>query len=193
MTEADRTVNGTLARLVRESAPLLTRFLDGFHEENRATQKPNLPNHPIWTLGHCAFTMARLAQMLGGPEPSPRDFELGDWSAGAGGSVTRFFVEDIAKDSTPSSEAAHYPSLARGRAVIEAATETLALTIERMDPTQLAGTVDWGGTAHPIQSIIGRVAIHNGIHAGQLADLRRALGFARILPVTRRPEPPPTA
>jgi hypothetical protein len=177
------------ARLLRESAPLLLRFLEGFNEGNRAVQAPSLPNHPIWILGHCAFTMARLAEVLGGPHPPASDFATGPRS-GVPGPVDRFFIEDVAKDSTPSPDASRYPSLARGRAIFGSAVEAIATTVERMPPSKLDGTLDWGGTQHAVVSIINRVAIHNGIHAGQLTDLRRALGFALILPITP-PSPQP--
>ena len=177
------TVSG-FARMIRESSPLLLRFLAGFDESNRARQAPNLPNHSIWILGHCAFTMARLAELIGGPAPREADFEPGEWTrAMADRAVTRFLIEEIAKDSVPSGDASRYPSLARGVEIFEHAAADLAAAIDSATAERLAETVPWVGTQQPLASLVIRIAVHNGMHAGQLTDLRRALGFQRVLPM----------
>ncbi|MSR29167.1 MAG: DinB family protein [Phycisphaerales bacterium] len=180
-TPTDRSI---YARMIVESAPLLLRFLAGFDDGTRAAQVASLPNHPIWTLGHCAFTMARFAQLIGAPAPRASDFQPGCWSASSNLIEPQwFFIEEIAKDSTPSPHANHYPTLARGRESFQNATADLAATLSQTTTERLAGTIDWGGNQQEIASLVIRIAVHNGMHAGQLADLRRALGFARILPI----------
>ena len=177
------TVSG-FARMIRESSPLLLRFLAGFDESNRARQAPSLPNHAIWILGHCAFTMARLAELIGGPAPREADFEAGEWTEARGGrAMTRFLIEEIAKDSVPSGDASRYPSLARGVEIFEHAAADLAATVDSATAERLSETVPWIGTPQPLASLVIRIAVHNGMHAGQLTDLRRALGLARVLPM----------
>ncbi len=194
MTATATTSPAAYARMIEESAPLLLRFLAGFDEGNRAVQTPSLPNHPIWTLGHCAFTMVRFAELAGSPPPASSDFELGHWDASrVQGTTDCFFIEDIAKDSTPSPDSNRYPSLARGVEVFEFAARTLATTLASATPAKLSELVPWGGSQQPISSLAIRVAVHNGIHAGQLTDLRRALGFPRILPANSPKQQPTPA
>ncbi len=181
----------TLALAVRSSAPLLLRFLAGFDETNRTAQASGCPNHPVWILGHCAFTLARLADLIGGTTSAVSDdFDDAQDSVGAGGDAVgdaaRFRVSDVAKDSTPSRDPARYPSLARSCAIFNNAIETLARTIECTNSPRLLESIDWNESAIRIDVLILRICFHNGMHAGQLTDLRRGLGFAPVLPVATK-------
>ncbi len=169
----------TLALAIRESAPLLLRFLEGFEESNRTVQTPGCPNHAAWTLGHCAYTMARTIQLIGGPPPCGRDFSPTPTSSS-------FRIDDIVKDSTPRDDPTGYPSLERSRAIFCDATEALAHVIESRSAESLTESVSWGDRPIRIDALIVRLCFHNGMHAGQLTDLRRSLGFARVLPLSRR-------
>ncbi len=166
-----------LAMMIRESAPLLLRFLRGFDETNRTIQLDGLPNHPTWILGHCAFSMARLTQFIGGAVPSEDDF-----SVTLEPKPTRYFIESIAKNSKPVDDPDRYPTLARGREIFENAIEKLACTLERTHAERLSSTIDWNGEQRRIDAMAMRICFHNGMHAGQLTDLRRALKFDRVLP-----------
>lgn len=175
----------TLARMIRQSVPLLTRFLRGFDEGNRTSQRPGLPNHPAWILGHCAFTMAKLASLAGGPTPPERDFAPGNFPSSdrlPGTTPDRCFIEDIAKDSHPIDDSRRYPSLARATEIFERAASDLANFIESLPPAQLERLIDWNGSPQRIDDMAMRLSFHNGMHAGQLTDLRRALKFDRVLP-----------
>ncbi len=168
----------TLACGIRESAPLLLRFLAGFDENNRTAQGGTCPNHPVWILGHCAFTMARFGQIIGGPAPREDDFSTTD----CGAESTRYEIDSIAKDSQPVDDPARYPTLARGREIFTNAVEQLACTLEALPANRLTASIDWNGTQQRIDQMAIRLCFHNGMHAGQLTDLRRALKFKRVLP-----------
>lgn len=176
----------TLANAIRASAPLLLRFLAGFDESNRTAQTAGCPNHPVWILGHCAFTLARLAHLIGGPAAAASDFDEAHDSGSTPRNPTRFQVSDVEKDSTPSSDAARYPTLARSSAIFSDAVEALARTIESQSSARLVESIDWNENAIRIDTLIVRVCFHNGMHAGQLTDLRRELGFARVLPAAKK-------
>lgn len=175
----------TLAQMIRASAPLLDRFVRGFDEASHTAATAGLPNHPIWILGHCAFTMARFGQLIGGDAPDAADFSgdphepLRDDQI-----VNRYCTADIKKDSTPCSDASRYPSLARGREIFAQAAENLARTLEALPATRLAQTIPWNDGPQRIDALAMRLCFHNGMHAGQLTDLRRVLGFERILPIS---------
>lgn len=176
------TRQATLARGVRYSSELTTRYLAGFDEASGAAQREHMPNHPVWCLGHCAFTMSRVAEILGG-EPVPEsDFAQGGTPTG-GGDGRRFAIESIAFGSQPNADQTQYPSLDRATAIFEDACERLAQTIERADGAALDGEIPWGTDRTPVrlEDLIFRLIFHNGTHAGQLTDLRRALRLDRVL------------
>ncbi|MEE2718454.1 MAG: DinB family protein [Planctomycetota bacterium] len=167
-----------LARAIDATEGLLLRFVADIDDDERATQLPGLPNHVIWTLGHCAMTMNRLASMLDG-EPLPEsDFVAGD---GTAGDAERFDTESVRFDSTPVPDADCYPGMERGRAVYAAACRRLAGVVRSMGEDELDGTLDWHGTPVPIADLVLRVGFHNGAHAGQILDLRRGLGKPRVI------------
>lgn len=172
----------TLARGIRYSSELTTRYLAGFDEHSRTAQTDGLPNHPVWCLGHCAFTMSRVAQTLGGDAVPESDFTEGGTPTG-GGDAQRFAIESISFNSEPNADESQYPSLARATEIFESACERLAKAIESASDEAFDADIPWGpdGATVTMIDLIFRLIFHNGTHAGQLTDLRRALEFDRVL------------
>ncbi|MBM44593.1 MAG: hypothetical protein CMJ36_06250 [Phycisphaerae bacterium] len=166
----------SLALAIESTEGLLLRFLEDVPDDVRVTQAAGLPNHFIWTLGHCAMTMHKLASKIDGVS-LPAD----DFSDGAGRDPERFDAQAVCKGSTPETDAGHYPSMERGRAIYSNACRRLASTVRGIDPGELNSTRDWNGTSIPVIDLVLRVCFHNGVHAGQVLDLRRALGMPRII------------
>jgi uncharacterized damage-inducible protein DinB len=176
--ERRMTAQEMLAEVVLASKDLLTRFLSGFSEENRTRQAENLPNHIIWTLGHLALTLHRVAERIDS-EPLPeRDFVTGDGSAAT---TSQFDTESICFGSQPMADDARYPTLARGIEVYEAACDRLADAVRAAEPAVLDRVIPWHGGEMTLRALVSRVAFHNGAHAGQITDLRRALGLERVI------------
>ncbi len=110
--------------------PLFTRFLSGFDEASRTLQAPQVPNHAIWTLGHLAVTMHRVAAYFDhGPMPET-DFTTGD---GGAGDTQRFDTESVCIGSQPSADASIYPTLERGRIIFEQACERFINILRLVD------------------------------------------------------------
>lgn len=172
----------TLVRLIETSVPLFERFLQDFDENTRADQSDECPNHVIWTLGHVSLTMHRMADRVGGVDeqgPLPeRDFYKGD---GSGGDGSRFDTESICFGSTPVLDASRYPSLERGRQVFRSACERLRDAVAAADEAALRRQSPWGSGHSPVGDLVMRVVLHNATHAGQITDLRRALGMPRVI------------
>ena len=166
-----------LAAIVRASPPLLLRFIDGFDDETRAAQAPGLVNHPAWILGHAALTMHRCAEKIDGHPLPESDFLTGD---GTQGDAERFDTESVCFGSTPVGDATRYPTLDRAVAIFEASAERLATTLERANHTQLEVVHTWATHSATVPELVARMVNHNGTHAGQLIDLRRALGMPGI-------------
>ncbi len=169
-----------LAHAVRVSCPLFTRFLAGFDASNGTRQAPGLPNHCVWTLGHCAMTLLRAADRVAGhdePRPLPPD----EFVAALPRSAGAFYTESVAFGSKPVDDPSLYPTVERAREIFEHACERLASAVERATEAQLDRPTAWGTTSFPVADLITRMIVHNGTHAGQLTDLRRALGLARVV------------
>jgi hypothetical protein len=162
-----------LADAVLASKPLASRYFAGFTDENHTTQAPGLPNHLAWTLGHLALTMHRVAEMFdGGPFPA-RDLAVAP-TPGA------FLNEDVAFGSAPTSDPKRYPSLARCVQIFDAACDRLAAAVRAASDAKLDETRPWGKGQSTLREIAARMVFHNGMHTGQIADLRRALHFKSI-------------
>lgn len=173
----------TLADVVRSTVGYLTRYLAGFDDSNATTQGMHLPNHIVWSLGHCAYTMQRVAARFDGIDPPETDFIDGD---GTGGDAQRYDIRSIAFGSQPVDDPSMYPGLQRGRAIYEQACERLAACCENTTDEQLDEPQDWHGGPIPLQQLVLRVCFHNGTHAGQITDLRRALSLPNVIVPNRR-------
>ena len=180
--EEAMTAQEVLADAIVSSRGLLERFLPGFDESNRTKQAPNLPNHVIWSLGHLAVTMLRCNDRVKGHD-SPRPLPEADWVTGTGksGDIMRFDTESVGFKSVPVEEPSVYPSLVRGREIFAGAIETLASTVRNASDSALNRQTKWGTQPIRVADMVSRMVFHNGTHTGQIVDLRRALGFKRVL------------
>lgn len=160
-----------IAEAVLASKAGMARYLAGFTDETRTRQAPNLPNHVAWSLGHCALTMHRVAEKLDGRAMPDADFGTGPG---------RFETEAVAFGSVPTGDAARYPSLARCTAIYDGACDRLAAAVRASADAKLLEKTPWGPMELPLWLLALRMGFHNGMHTGQIADLRRALGFKSI-------------
>lgn len=175
---AQQTRQQVLAHVIRQTVPLTTRFLVGFDDSSSTRQAPGLPNHASWSLGHLALTLHRAAEKIDGTPAPLEDFVVGTLAAG---DHMRFATESVAFGSTPMEDAARYPSVDRARGIFERAAERLAGVVEWASDADLERQIAWGAGTLSFADLVVRVAFHNGIHAGQITDLRRGLGMGRIL------------
>ncbi len=153
-----------LADAVESTGDLLIRFLEGFNDTNAAAQAPNLPNHAAWTLGHLALTMHRAAERIAG-ETFPLQWD----------------PEPYAFGSTPTADRDDYPPLAE---MVQRYRRSLKLAAGAARKTGEAGLkkeVAWGRTTTTTRDLLLRMVWHNGVHCGQLIDLRRALGLGTVI------------
>jgi hypothetical protein len=167
-----------LASSVESTGPLLLRYADGFDTVTAIRQLHGLPNHLLWILGHCGFTMQRVGGFLDGGEVPRADYraqpepEVGNNS---------FVISVIQRDSIPLECAEQYPSLPRGLEIFASAITRLATAVREVSPEQLASPVEWHEGPIELSQLIHRVCFHNACHAGQIVDLRRGLGLPRII------------
>lgn len=163
------------AEQVQLSRDLLKRYLVGFDDGNRTAQGSSLPNHAAWNLGHLALTMCRVAERLNGT-PIPEDAFV----TGPRGDARRFGTESVSFGSHPTPDPECYPLWDRCVAIFDECTERLSAAIRATPDATLDKPTPWGGRDVPIWTLLPRMVFHNGTHCGQIADLRRALGFKSI-------------
>jgi DinB family protein len=153
-----------LADAISATEPLLTRYLEGFSDRNAVTQAPNLPNHVAWSLGHLALTMHRAAEKISG-----RTVELG------------YAPEPFAFGSKPTAAARDYPPLQELVQRFHKSVALLADTLRTTGDEGLQRSVTWGMMTTNVRDLAMRMVFHNGTHAGQIVDLRRALGMPQLI------------
>jgi DinB superfamily len=171
-----------IAQAVLATKPLAARYLAGFDDSNHTRQAPSLPNHVAWNLGHLAITMHRAADRIAGREADlTADLILGGRADG-GGDMLRFATESVSFGSRPVDDSSQYPRLARCIEIFNNAADRVARAIRELPDDQLQTPVPWGGAGMTIPKhlMASRMVFHNGDHVGQIADLRRALGFKSI-------------
>ena len=165
-----------LAASIESTEPLLLRYAEGFDDVTAIRQLNGLPNHLLWILGHCGFTMQRVGAFLDGGEVPPADYRYQPEEGDA-----YFLIDVIRRDSVPRECAEEYPSLSRGREIFSSAISRLANAVRNTAPEQFASPVDWHEGPIELSQLIHRVCFHNACHAGQIVDLRRGLGLPRII------------
>lgn len=166
-----------LAESLRISYSAVMRYAKGFDDNNRVAQAANLPNHFAWTMGHLALTLHRNAERIDGQPLPPEDFLTAD---GRGGNSEKFDTESVSFGSHPQSDAALYPSHTRCTAIFSSAIVRCAEAFNKATDQQLDASTKFGALEMPMWQVAIRMIGHNGAHAGQLADLRRALGMGSI-------------
>lgn len=162
-------VQTLLSEAVIACKNLSGRYFAGFDATNHVRQAVNLPNHFAWNLGHCALTMHRVGAMFDGGGIPSDDF-------GPGG----FDPESVAFGSTPAGDGAKYPPPQRCIEVFNRACERLGAAVAGATDEKLDERVKWGPVETTLAALTVRMVFHNGMHTGQIADLRRALGFKSI-------------
>lgn len=170
-----------LAEITLLNKQLLGRYLVGFNDVTAVRQTPDLPNHVAWTLGHLALTMHRVAASIEGtgvglPE---KDFVNG---GGFAGSKDKGYIDAdaVGFGSKPEDRHDKYPTLARTTEIFNTACDRLAAAVRTCDDAKLDSVVPFGSMQMPVWALVSRMTFHNGFHTGQIADLRRALGFRSI-------------
>ena len=82
--------------------------------------------------------------------------------------------------SAPTADAGAYPTLARSIEIYNAGCDRLASAVRGASDAKLSELTPWGNTQITLGLLAARMIFHNGMHTGQIADLRRAMGFKSV-------------
>ena len=148
---------------------MLARFVADIPDDKMCVQFPNLPNHAAWTLGHLTQSRINISNMIGKPAELPAP----DWSARFG------------RGSAPVSDPAAYPAKGEMLVILQKTHDHLIGALATIDPALLNVPHDrafflplFPTKAHLVATVL---TTHDGIHIGQLADFRRALGLPTVI------------
>ncbi len=144
------------------------RFIADIPDDKLCAQFPGLPNHAAWQIGHLTAVRGAVSNMLGKPAPLPED-----WSARYG------------RNSTPNPDPAVNPPRELLLSLLEKTQSHLTTVLRETDPASLDAPHDrpqmlplFPTKKHLFFHIL---TTHDGLHLGQLSDLRRTMGLPRIL------------
>ncbi|MCA9230389.1 MAG: DinB family protein [Planctomycetales bacterium] len=139
-------------------------LMDDIQDSPLTLPTPNGGNHPLWIVGHLAYSEANILNVyiLG------KDNPLAEWK------------DILGIGSQPANDPSVYPHFSELRATLEQVrSDTLAyldtITDADLDKPSHApeDRKDYFGT---IGQCLAVMSIHMGFHGGQIADARRAAG-----------------
>lgn len=172
--------NEALADMVALSRDMVKRYLKGFDDSNHTRQAPGLPNHAAWSLGHVSLTMHRVRERLDARPLPAEDFS--STPIVRGNQPPRvFFTEDVAFASVPADDALRYPAWGRCVEIFETAVAQLAHSVRGAPDGSLDQMMSWVTGAVPVWQLVVRMVHHNGMHCGQIVDLRRVIGLPLVI------------
>ena len=138
------------------------KLLDSIPAKNLTTPAVPGGNHALWIAGHIAWTDDYFVVSLGGAPGLPEAW-AGHFGMG----------------SAPRDDPASYPPLAEVKRVLAERRGAFVAILKGMDDAKLASpsppALAFTGPRHSM--IPGSAAWHEGMHAGQLTVVRRALGL----------------
>lgn len=165
----------SLADVLAGAVPLTLRYVAGFDDVTALQQFSGRPNHVIWTLGHCGWTAARVASHLSSKPVSAA------WYSQEPGCNAAFQIASICRGSTPSVLPGTYPTLERALEIFRTAHGLLASVVLSLDDERFCVETEWHDGPIRLDALLSRVAFHTACHAGQIIDLRRAIGLPLVL------------
>jgi hypothetical protein len=147
---------------------LIDKMLASFPADKMFFQPSPTSNHAVWTMGHLAMTYMWLVTMFD-PSKAPALPDSYNGLFGMG--------------STPSSEPSNYPPHAQVRQHYDACFAAFLRCVEDLKESDLYAPCasESGGFCSCKIDAAMKGAWHDGWHAGQLSDLRRALKLPSIM------------
>lgn len=166
-TASNPTLSAGLATL-GFSRGVFTRMFESIPEEKLGQRGAGgAGNHALWILGHIATTDAQFLEALAGHDrPVPKAWD------------DLFGYKSEIKDDLSA-----YPSLDEVRAAFDGARAAITAWFESMDDQELAKPLPegWDQFAPTQAALMSSLAVHEGMHAGQITCLRRELGLPLLM------------
>lgn len=144
-----------------------TKLIEGIPADQSMLQPVPDANHLRWIAGHLAWTDDAFLTMVTGAESGIP----ADWGAKFG------------YGSTVSSDPADYPELDALREACDERRGALIAWLESLSDEELMQPLpeNLASFAPSIAALMGTMAAHEGMHAGQLTIIRKCLKLERVL------------
>jgi uncharacterized damage-inducible protein DinB len=160
------TANDAIASVLTASLSRFRSFVDDLKPTEFEAQPIPCVNSINWMLGHLALTDRRIIGLLGGDlPPLPDDF------------AARFQTT-----KQPAGEQKGLGDPKELLATFDAHRRALIAAVKAAPSERLAAALP---TPHPLFNTVGEaaafMAVHLGLHAGQVTVIRRALGYPPLL------------
>jgi len=156
--------------MIRFARDYTRRFLDNLPPEDWFRQPPGGVTHIAWQVGHLAFAEYRLALLR------IRGTRLEDEQL-----LPTWFLKQFGKDSVPDPDPAKHPAPERIRAVFDRVHERTMVETADIPDADLDQPIV---PSHPLVKtkleVLWYCSQHEMIHAGQIALVRRLLGYAPV-------------
>lgn len=152
------------AQILTINASLIARAVDGLSHEELLRQPSDHANPMLWIASHVVASRGSLIKLLGGAWDAPA------WAA------------DFTRGSARPSPAA-YPPVSRVLAALTATEGALTAALESVDDARWSAPSprSFPVADHSLRGAIAFSAFHETYHVGQLAYLRRALGYTGLV------------
>ncbi len=157
-------INSTVKHNLHFGVGYLKMLLQGIDADNLAKQPQPGMNHPLWIVGHLAWTNEFPAGLLGVTYKVPEGWD-----------------KLFGMKSEPTDDASKYPDLQTLLAELDKGVEAIGPALESITEEQLAAQMPNEGFRQMMPTVgDGLTFILNGhitFHAGQLSAWRRAIGM----------------
>ena len=123
-------------------------------------------NHPLWIIGHLAWSDDFFRAELDGSAPT----------------TPPAWKDLFGMGSEPTTDASRYPSVDELRQALDATRTALLDWFGGMDEAKLSAPLpdDWTSFAPTYGALVHIIAVHEAAHVGQLTVVRKSLGLKPV-------------
>ena len=154
-------VAAPIAAIFRVNDDLIAKALDGLTTAEFGQRLTDKNNPILWIAGHVAETRALVVRILGEQIDTP-------WA--------ELFARGAALQ-----EASRYPSIEEIKRVSQQINHKLYARLEALDDGRLAAPAKGTEPGQTLADQMALFAMHDSYHVGQMAFIRKGLGYSRIV------------
>lgn len=162
LSSVDASLNGlALARGVTH------KFLEGIADDKLTHRAAPGSNHALWIMGHLAHAENSFCSKISGNDSV----------------LPENYTELFGMGSEPSDDASTYPSKSELMDALDKSRAFLISWLSGLSEDQLAAPLpdDYEMFGPNAASLATAIAWHEGVHGGQLIEIRRSLGLPRAV------------
>ena len=143
------------------------KLIEGIPDDKLTHRAAPGSNHALWIMGHLAHSENSFCSKVSGNESV----------------LPENYAKLFGMGSEPSDDASTYPSKAELLDSLDKARTALTDWLGGLNEDQLAAPLpeDYQMFGPNVASLASAIAYHEGVHAGQLIEIRRSLGLPRAM------------